>query len=141
MGGGEETSVDFKSTREGPNYQMKSMTENFRSVMSARNKELSEQREKKNRSHNIHGKGENKQKQDILFVNKILQFILMKILYQNRLYVSDAQRIIKGFNLIKIALHSGQDKEKIINNLRNLKDITANKDISVIEDIICETND
>ena len=74
---GENT--DMESIQETRNHQMTPIAENFRSIMmSTRNEELAEQKDKKERACNIiiHGREENnEQRNDTLFVNSFLELV------------------------------------------------------------------
>ena len=113
---------------------------NFRSIMmTKRNEESVEQREKKEQSSNIivHGKEENKgQSDDALLVNNTIQQVCGNVMPQliSRIGWSkgNKKKPIKG------VLHNEWDKEKILNNLKKLKGNTKCKGTSTTEDTVSE---
>ena len=116
----------------------RSTTDNFRSIMlSARNEELAEERDKKLRACNIiiHGSDENNAEKptDEVFVNNMFF----------RIGVEDCspKSIVRLGNTelnrkrpIKVTFKNEQDKEKVMSNLRNLKDKKIYNGISITDD-------
>ena len=112
-------------------------TQNFRSLMmSARNEELAEEKDRNERSCNIiiHGKSEsNEQKDDVEFVQT-----MVKVMECNAVEVKHVIRI--GYaeenkkRPIKIVMGSEEQKEEILNNLRKLKNCEEFKGISITND-------
>ena len=109
---------------------------NFRAIMLAtKNEELAEETEKKRRAHNliIHGKVELSVDDDRNFVSNLIKDAaigLIKIQQVERIGIIKQDKI----RPIKLVLANQDDKEKILNNLRNLKGNDLYKSISVKED-------
>ena len=108
---------------------------NFRSIMmSTRNEELAEQRDKKARESNIiiHGKEEVKEQEDLVFSKDLIQSIGVDT------PIKSVSRIGRQENSkkrpIKIVFNSSEDREKVMENLKNLKGKEQYKGISVTED-------
>ena len=117
-------------------HKIKPTIENFRTIMmKTKNEELAEQKDKKERACNIimHGKedGDNKQ-EDVSFVNTLLQTVGGNITPKSiiRLGRYDTNRK----RPIKVILQNEENKDKIMDNLRNLKDKDEYKGISITED-------
>ena len=110
--------------------------QNFRSLMmSARNEELAEEKDKKERMCNIiiHGKGEDSEQiADPDFVKDMIRVIGCNVTPKSVVRIGRADASKK--RPIKIILHSEQDKDKIMTNLKNLKDYTEFKGISITDD-------
>ena len=103
--------------------------------MTTRNEELAEQKEKKERSCNIiiNGTEENKeQSDDALFVKNMIHIFLQYILVFRSSRIGRSED--KKKKPIKIVLPNLQEKEKILNNLRNLKRNTEYKGITITKD-------
>ena len=118
--------------------QMKNATEDFRTIMmSTRNEELAEEREKKLRSCNIiiHGSDENNPEKpdDNFFVNNMfLRIGLDDISPKSIVRLGNSAQNTK--RPIKVILQSEREKEKVMSNLFNLKGKNMYKGISVTED-------
>ena len=110
--------------------------QNFRSLMmSTRNEELAEEKDKKERSCNIiiHGKDENKEeKDDSEFVKNMINVIGCNVTPKSVTRIGRPDNNKK--RPIKIILQNKQEKDKIMNNLRNLKDHNEFKGISITDD-------
>lgn len=122
----------------------KSTPDNFRStagseMMEKRNEELAEVREKKMREKNIviHGKAESDEKVDEAFLQKLIKQIAVGSIkfksFKRIGSVSDAKK-----RPILVQFYNTEDKYKVMNNLKNLKDVyltdTDFSNISVTDD-------
>ena len=127
-----ETTNSSNSVQE--DNQIKTTTENYRSLMmSTRNEELAEQREKRERACNIivHGREENNDLQpDNHFIQRLLQNIDENVSPKQIVRIGRSE----GRRPIKVILESEADKDQIMENLRNLKGIATYKGISITED-------
>ena len=113
----------------------KAVVPNFRSIMmSTRNEELAEQRDKKARESNIiiHGKEEIKEQDDSNFAQSLIQAIGVNtpIKLVSRIGRQDNSKK----RPIKIVFNSSEDREKVMENLKNLKGKDQYKGISITED-------
>ena len=116
--------------------QEQPIVDNFRSILTAtRNTELAEQRDREKRACNIvlHGRKEKESdKTDVSFVKRFIQEVSGNISTKSiqRIGITDTNKR----KPILITFFSKQDKEKIMNNLPNLKGKTDFKGISITED-------
>ena len=112
------------------------IVEDFRSLMmSTRNEELAELRDKKERSCNIiiHGKEESTgQQSDVLFVNKMMEQISTDITPKSVTRIERSE--LNKKKPIKVVFQNERDKEKVMNNLCNLKGNTEYIGISIRDD-------
>lgn len=133
-----ETSSDLSNdnVQETHNRQITPVVQELRSIMmSTRNEEMAEQREKKERVCNIiiHGKEESDQQNgDRAFVSRMIQLVSVGIKPKSitRIGRDDTHRK----RPIKVVFQTEQDKENILGNLSNLKGFDEFKGISVTED-------
>ena len=113
-----------------------SVTSDFRTIMMAnRNEELAEETEKKRRSNNliIHGKDESAEGDDKVFVEN-----LIKELETSSVVIKQIDRIGQQSDNknrpIKVTLKNEEERDKILDNLRNLKGKSLYKGVSVTPD-------
>lgn len=115
--------------------QMKPMIENFRTIMMAtKNEELAEIRDKKERSRNliIHGKEESEDNQvDTLFVQNLIQAIGSNYVPKSIMRIGRTENKKRP---IKVVFQSNEERDNLLNNLRNLKGNNDFKGISITED-------
>ena len=109
---------------------------NFRTIMMAtKNEELAEEAERKRRGKNliIHGKEEMASDEDSEFVNNMI-----KDLQIGSVSIKQVDRIGQQKNErkrpIKVVCNSEEDQQKVLTNMRNLKNKSSYKGISVTED-------
>jgi hypothetical protein len=110
------------------------VVKDFRTIMMVnKNEELAEETEKKKRSNNliIHGKEEVGVNDDKFFLDN-----LIKDLQIGAIATKQVERIGQkpAKRPIKIVFNNEEDKEKVLNNLKNLKDIQIYKGISITPD-------
>ena len=102
-------------------------------MMVNKNEELAEETVKKKRSNNliIHGKEEVGVNDDNFFLDN-----LIKDLQIGAIATKQVERIGQkpAKRPIKIVFNNEEDKEKVLNNLKNLKDIQIYKGISITPD-------
>ena len=139
----EPTSTDTKSNElrsyanvVGKSQYSNSVPNDFRAMMMAnRNEELAEETEKKRRSTNliIHGKHESTEANDKDSVDN-----LIKELQISSVVIKQIERIGQQSDNkkrpIKVTLKSEEERDKILNNLRNLKGKEQYKGVSVTPD-------
>ena len=113
-----------------------SVTSDFRTIMRAnRNEELAEETEKKRRSTNLimHGKDESAEGDDKVFVEN-----LIKELETSPVVIKQIDRIGQQSDNknrpIKVTLKNEEERDKVLDNLRNLKGKSLYKGVSVTPD-------
>ena len=109
---------------------------NFRTIMMAtKNEELAEEADRKRRGKNLimHGKEEMASNEDSEFVNNMI-----KDLQIGSVSTKQVERIGQHTNErkrpIKLVFNSEEDQQKVLTNLRNLKDKSSYKGISITDD-------
>ena len=131
----------YASTVVGKDVELRSTTNasrnnDFRSVMmNTKNEELAEENEKKARSLNfiIHGKNEVSEDEDEQFVqNLFTQLTIGNIKAKSKKRIGTLQTDKK--RPILVQLQSEDDKSKVMNNLKNLKDAPQFHRISITDD-------
>ena len=124
--------IGFQEPRK---QQMKPMIENFRTIMMAtKNEELAEIRDKKERSKNliIHGREESEDNQaDTAFVQKFIQAVGSSYIPKTLMRIGRTENRKRP---IKVVLQSNEERDNLLNNLRNLKGNNDFKGISITED-------
>mgnify|MGYP001147636944 CR=1 FL=1 len=128
---GVDTSIQNRMPHQTVNKQ------NFKEIMmSTRNEEIMEERDRKQRINNIiiHGKEENSEKKDdITFVKKLIQVCECDTVeVKNISRIGNASENKK--RPIKIELHNEHEKEQIMNNLQKLKNRDDFKGVSITND-------
>ena len=118
------------------NNQFTPTVANFRSIMmSTKNEELAEQKDKEMRSRNIiiHGKQESEPQDDSDFVKNLIKDIGENVTPKVHVRIGKETENKKK-RPIKVILDKLDDKERIMNNLRKLKDKDQYKGISITDD-------
>ena len=103
-------------------------------MMSTKNEELAEQRDKESRMCNIiiHGKEENENQQDDdLFVKSFMQTVSESVTPKSFTRIGRQENCKRP---IKVTLKNAKDKEEIMINLKNLKGKDSFKGISITDD-------
>ena len=117
--------------------QKKGNMNNFRAIMMAtKNEELAEEAERKARSTNIviHGKEELLPDEDKLFVDNLMKEICVGCIHTTK--IERIGKAVEDKNRpIKVTFNNASEKEKVMNNLPNLKGKPDFKGISIKEDL------
>lgn len=125
-------SADPNSKKEVRSPLPTSTAEDFRSIMmSTRNEELAEEREKKERCCNIIIHGIEESKDDEVFVKHLLQKVDEYAIPKNITRIGRSENKRKP---MKVVMRNEADKNSIMNNLRRLKGIVEYRGISITED-------
>jgi len=113
-----------------------SVISDFRTIMMAnRNEELAEETEKKRRSTNliIHGKDESAEGDDKVFVENLIKELEISSVVIKQIDRIGQQSDNKN-RPIKVTLKNEEERDKILDNLRNLKGKSLYKGVSVTPD-------
>ena len=130
--------IDTINADSDPSKEIKSpltapTVEDFRSIMmSTRNEELAEEREKKERCCNIIIHGIEESKDDDVFVKHLLKKVDEYAIPKNITRIGRSENNKR--KPMKVVMRNETDKKSIMNNLRRLKGIVEYKGISITED-------